>query len=245
MLCNVIGVYLQTKATKSFKVSFVHFFYTVFDISVCIAIAMCSMAAALDVSSLLITLQWQCSGNIPLVPFCGDIPWLYVSCEHGRVTEINLYDVGVSGYLPTAIGYLTSLQTLDLSYNNIQNMPSSLGLLTALTRFDFISDAFTGPIPTELGGMVSVTHLFIQGRNIYGEVPSELGNLRDIVELSFNSRSLSGALPPTLCHDSLTYLSLEDTGMSCYAECFGAVLSLMVGSIPECELGPPPPNQGA
>ena len=63
--------------------------------------------------------------------------WPSVECSQGFVVGLDLTKVdGISGYtIPTEIGILTNLQTLDLSSTGlIGSIPTDVGLLTKLTE---------------------------------------------------------------------------------------------------------------
>ncbi|KAI3809455.1 hypothetical protein L1987_25430 [Smallanthus sonchifolius] len=62
---------------------------------------------------------------------------------------LNLSQNNLFGSLPTEVGYLNKLTTLDLSYNNISgNIPSSLGDCVGLSKLSLKANLFQGEVPT-------------------------------------------------------------------------------------------------
>ncbi|XP_024362293.2 probable leucine-rich repeat receptor-like protein kinase At5g49770 [Physcomitrium patens] len=64
---------------------------------------------------------------------CAD-KWEGILCEDNRVVSLYLVNKELKGTIPPAIGDLTALQNLDLSFNgNLQGtLPDELGKLTSL-----------------------------------------------------------------------------------------------------------------
>ena len=60
--------------------------------------------------------------------------WEGVTVENDRVTKLDLYKKGLTGHIPAALGRLTNLKELNLTYNRITGtIPAALGRLTNLT----------------------------------------------------------------------------------------------------------------
>ena len=85
--------------------------------------------------------------------------------DNGRVTSLNLFDMGLSGELPLELGSLFNLETLLLSRNGL-----------------------SGEIPPELGSLANLYVLNLSENQLSGEVPSELGQLSNLesLVLSYN-----------------------------------------------------------
>ena len=105
----------------------------------------------------------------------------------GRVTRLHLNGIwnqeagvwesnNLSGPIPTELGSLANLQSLNLGFN-----------------------ALSGPIPTEVGSLASLEVLQLNNNNLTGPIPPELGGLARLRELHVTDNSgMSGALPVTL-----------------------------------------------
>ena len=105
---------------------------------------MCMVAAALKPST------WLCNGLNPTTPVCS---WSGVTCgTANQVITITVSNQGLSGTIPSALGLVSSLQSLDLSNNAILgSIPSTLGNLNGLTNLNLGDNSLlTGTVPSAL-----------------------------------------------------------------------------------------------
>ena len=151
--------------------------------------------------------------------------WFGVDTDaNGRVTSLDLFEVGLRGSIPSSLGNLTSLTHLNLAANSLTGtIPSSLGNLTNLTYLAIWGE-FTGSIPSSLGRLTNLTYLELGAGNnpnhplpipsflgnltnltylaIWGEftglIPSSLGNLTNLTYLEFNYTEATGQIPSSL-----------------------------------------------
>ena len=91
------------------------------------------------------------------------------------------------GVIPTQLGRLTALETLDLGGSELTgSVPTQLGSLTALTRLDLGDNKLTGAIPTQLGSLTALTNLALSVGNAFtGCIPGPLwaATTHDLVDL--------------------------------------------------------------
>lgn len=127
---------------------------------------------------------------------CG-FQWDGINCTNSQVTSLKLSTMGLKGILPTAIGFLTGLRTLDLSYNRdlTGSIPTSLGNLTNLKILLMIGCSFSGQIPNELGNLLNLNFLALNSNGFTGLIPPSLGNLSQLHWLDLADNQLSGSLP--------------------------------------------------
>ena len=99
----------------------------------------------------------------------------YILCESdNRVTGIYLQENGLVGTIPTHIGLMTNLKTLDLWSNNLTGkLPTQLGQLVGLTSFSCSSNALTGGLPPQLGGLTSLVRLYVNLNDFGGPLPPQ------------------------------------------------------------------------
>ena len=114
-------------------------------VSDCIA-----LLAARDVLAGTATLNW--STDTPIADWSGVV----LDVTPGRVTELRLSDLGLDGKIPTELGSLANLLSLDLSDNRL-----------------------TGVIPNELGDLSNLQELYLGGNGLAGCVPDELRDVQD------------------------------------------------------------------
>ena len=152
-----------------------------------------TLLAVRDVLTGTATLNW--SADTPMADWSGVV----LDGTSGRVTQLQLGNLGLNGEIPPDLGSLTELQHLDLSDNQL-----------------------TGGIPAELGDLANLQELYLGGNSLTGCVPD---GLRDVPNNDFTSLGLlfcsehpcvsGGAVADTtnlgLMSDCVTLLEARDT----------------------------------
>ena len=78
------------------------------------------------------------------------------------------------------MGLLTGLKTLAIRYSREVRgtLPTEIGLLTNLETLDFAVNSLTGTLPVEYSQLTKLEYLdFMANTEISGTLPSEYGNL--------------------------------------------------------------------
>ena len=142
--------------------------------------------------------------------------------DDGRVTRIALPENLLVGTLPAELGYLTYLETLNLSENRLTGplppeigdatllreidlgnteldgtIPATLGRLVHLRNLNFEYASFSGPIPPELGALAELGFLNLYQNRLTGRFPLELAGLRSLREIYVDENRLTGSIPST------------------------------------------------
>ncbi|KAI7993838.1 Receptor protein kinase TMK1 [Camellia lanceoleosa] len=162
--------------------------------------------------------------------------WQYVNCsDDRRVTRIQIGNRNLTGFLPQNLGFLTALQSLNLSYNNLSGPLPSLDGLSSLQDLSLSNNSFSS-IPVDFFfNMTSLESLYLDNNpfsrwllsdsiqtawnlrifsanacNVTGIIPSYFGwhhrKLR-ILHLAFNE--LQGGLPDSFMVSSIQSLKLN------------------------------------
>ncbi|KAL8467052.1 hypothetical protein ACS0TY_035946 [Phlomoides rotata] len=103
-----------------------------------------------------------------------------------------------------AIGNLTSLTTLDLSYNQLSGeIPRGILNLCKLQKLDLSENMLQGEISDIFGHMSdcflgALTDLRLSGNQLSGEIPISLEKLSHLVSLYLSSNRLTGNLPMSM-----------------------------------------------
>ncbi|KAJ0259343.1 Protein kinase domain-containing protein [Hirschfeldia incana] len=125
--------------------------------------------------------------------------WSGIVCTNGRVTSLNLFGKSLSGYIPSELGLLDSLNRLDLANNNFSKpIPVRLFEPTNLRYIDLSHNSLSGPIPDQIHHLKSLNHLDLSSNRLNGSLPeslAELGSLAGTLNLSFNL--FTGEIPPS------------------------------------------------
>ena len=150
--------------------------------------------------------------------------WYGVTTDaDGRVTEIYLFDNGLTGPLPFELADLTNLEGLYLGFNDLTGLvPPWLGGLTHLrfldlSRASWSAGGLRGPIPAQLGNLANLEELGLDSNELTGPIPTSLGDLARLRELNLRGRDwdwdapgLTGKIPAEL--GSLANLEELDLG---------------------------------
>ncbi|KAK1271094.1 putative leucine-rich repeat receptor-like protein kinase [Acorus gramineus] len=117
--------------------------------------------------------QWQ---NTPPSWGKSDDPcgtWEGVQCTNSKVTALKLSTMGLKGTLSGDLGQLTTLQSLDLSYNTDLggSLTRNIGNLKQLTTLALNSNKFSGPIPASLGSLSKLYWLDLGDNQLSGTLP--------------------------------------------------------------------------
>lgn len=168
--------------------------------------------------------------------------WIGVTCgsRHQRVTVLNISDMGFSGTIPSQLGELSFLVSLDLSNNSFHgelppefsrlrklrainlsfnnftgNIPRFLGDFQDLQIFNIENNSFSGFIPSSISNMTNLGFLNLRYNNLEGNIPAGIAVLRSLKWLSFGFNKLNGSNVLTMFNISiLEYLDLRNAGLT-------------------------------
>jgi hypothetical protein len=105
---------------------------------------------------------------------------------------LQAYD---SQTLPSCLGDVTSLVSLNLSVTDIQGtIPSSLGKLKHLQILDLSGNSLIGTVPESLGKLKALQTLLLSRNSLNGPLPESIGNLTKLECLGIYQTQLTGWL---------------------------------------------------
>lgn len=107
---------------------------------------------------------------------CG---WRGIICNSGgAVTSIHWPKQHLDGSLPSEIGLLQSLSTLDLGENHIfGSLPKQLYALKNLTSLYIHENRFTGSLPESIGNLYKLVNLYAHNNSFTGTIPTSIGSI--------------------------------------------------------------------
>ena len=172
--------------------------------------------------------SWNCTVSEPTVCEGNQTVWSHVKCDDsGRVSELTLTSLGLSGHLSSVVGLLEKLQVLDLRNNSM-----------------------SGPLPSSVGGLLSLEYLDVSMNDFTGSLPTSFVKLKKLESLFLAGNAFTGAVPSRLCGLSLTSLQLYDSsndtsdsnsdgnsGLVCYYPCLLSITSTSFGTLKNCSTG--------
>jgi hypothetical protein len=116
--------------------------------------------------------------------------------EDGRFVNLSVFENNATGLLPDEIGFLTHLNTVELSWNTIfGSIPTSVGYLSQVKTFSLNGNKLEGKIPSEFGLVADLTWLDLSRNQLTGQIPPEIGRLSRLSTLLLYRNSFSGSLP--------------------------------------------------
>ncbi len=123
--------------------------------------------------------------------------WSGVTCTNGSVSRLWFWTNGLNGTIPSELGNLSNLTSLNLGNNSLSGtIPSELGNLKNLTFFNIGGNSLSGSIPAELGNLVYLTTFTVRDNNLSGEIPNELGGIKNLTYLDlWGENSFTGSIP--------------------------------------------------
>ncbi|TQE09813.1 hypothetical protein C1H46_004587 [Malus baccata] len=136
-----------------------------------------------------------------------------------NLTHFNLSGNYFRGPIPSTIGNLSRLTTLDLGnkvYEETHNqfsgpIPDSIGLISGLQYIDLSNNVLEGKIPPSIGKLRELQFLDLSYNSLNSSIPSELGLCTNLTHLSLSSSNLNGELPLSLSNlKSLVELGLAN-----------------------------------
>ena len=142
--------------------------------------------------------------------------WQGVSIADSRVVEVNMFNLGLAGSIPSELGSLANLQELRLGLNELTGpIPPELGELYKLKTLRLDFNQLTGPIPSELNQLSQLSRLGLAQNQLSGGIPVWLGDLSNLQDLDLGGNQLTGDIPAELSGlDKLQRLRLDSNPLS-------------------------------
>lgn len=130
--------------------------------------------------------------------------------------SINLGNTGISGPIPSSIGYLTNLKYLYLHDNNLSGpIPPEICNLEQLTHLYLYENNLSGELPIEIGNLNGLKYLLLYNNNLSGQIPPEIGDLENLEQLFIYGNQLTGVVPAEIENlSNLQYLYLNDNELN-------------------------------
>ncbi|GAB2231825.1 hypothetical protein Droror1_Dr00010841 [Drosera rotundifolia] len=154
-------------------------------------------SALTDPNSLLSSWNFNSTTIGYLCKFDGVICW---NQRENRINSLQLSNLNLSGQIPSALQFCSSLQTLDFSSNQLSGpIPDGFcSWVPFLVSLDLSGNRIKGTIPGELGECKYLNELSLEGNELVGAIPRELAGLNRLVTFSVANNELKGPIPAGL-----------------------------------------------
>ena len=149
--------------------------------------------------------------------------WVGVVCnESGVLTGFSLEQNNLSGILPAELSLLTNVYAMWFSKNTglFGTLPTEIGSLTLLESLNLFGCGLSGNIPSEFGNMTNMKNLWLSDNRFSGTIPTTLGNLPHLGVLEVQGNDLSGEMPSEVCEldnfaSELNYIQADCQEINC------------------------------
>ncbi|CAB9520607.1 LRR receptor-like serine threonine-protein kinase [Seminavis robusta] len=145
----------------------------------------------------------------------GDLPEEFFNLT--SLINLDFKGVGqLNSTLPTLIGQLTNLETLELTQASFQGpLPTELALLTGLVNFNAELNQFTSTIPVDVGNMTNLKNFLVCNNEFTGSIPEEIGGMTSVDDIHLCGNELTGQIPASIGQlTMLTHLDLKENFLS-------------------------------
>ncbi|KAF8685360.1 hypothetical protein HU200_043984 [Digitaria exilis] len=119
-----------------------------------------------------------------------------------RLEELHLSYNNMSGELPSALSNCSNLKTLILQGNNFQGnnkligvIPTEIGQLKGLLSLNLSFNNLYGEIPQSIGNLSNLQALDLSYNNLLGEIPYALERLHFLAKFNISNNDLEGPIP--------------------------------------------------
>jgi receptor kinase-like protein len=141
-------------------------------------------------------------------------------CDSFQNLELLIiYQNQFKGKIPNSLSNCTSLLVFDISFNNfIGTIPSSIGSLQELNSLQVSSNQLEAKTSSDwsfVPALINCTHLQLleaSDNQLQGLMPTSIANLSGLIRLQLNGNPISGSIPVELeMLTNLTVLGLDQT----------------------------------
>ena len=108
-----------------------------------------------------------------------------------NLRHLILQSTQFNGRVPTEVAAISSLQSIDLSYNDlIVDLPDVIGRFSFVTKLALKGVKIGGTIPASIGSMPNLEEINLSSCKLTGTVPASLWALSKLRSLEIGDNSL-------------------------------------------------------
>jgi len=127
----------------------------------------------------------------------GDTNYTPCTQDQEHYDHLTIPGNGLKGTIPEEILLLSSLQVLDLNYNELSGtIPTYFGKLSKLQHLSIVSNSLRGVLPTEVYLLTDLVYLALTyNQNLTGTLSPDLEKLSALELLTLDVNKFSGTIP--------------------------------------------------
>lgn len=176
--------------------------------------------------------------------------WKFIQCNlnSGRVTDVTLDGLGLSGRIGRGLEKLENLKVLSLSHNNFTgSLNPQLVQIPTLERLNLSHNSLSGRIPSSFTNTSSIKFLDLSENSLSGPLSDHMfENCLTLRVLSLSGNILEGTIPSTLARcTTLNHLNLSNnhfTGSPSFTSGFWSLTRLRTLDLSHNALSGPIPE---
>ena len=150
---------------------------------------------------------------------------LKLGVRNMNITFLDLSHENLTN-LPKEIGNLTNLTYLRLDNNNLKSIPPQIGNLTKLHSI-FMQKNYLKTLPSQIGKLENLDHIDLSNNNLES-LPPQIGNLKKLLVLSLGYNNLE-SLPPQIGNlEKLDFLFLNNNKLKSLPPSIGNLENLQI-----------------
>jgi hypothetical protein len=138
---------------------------------------------------------WQ---NINSTATAADVngTWAGLEITDGHVTKIGMNSNNLVGYLPSAIGNLTWLKSLEIDNCKLEGaIPTEIGNLTNMEGMTLSGNRFTS-LPASMANLLKIKYMYLGNNPLNTPFPADLVKSWPLLQIfTANECGLTGSLP--------------------------------------------------
>ncbi len=117
-----------------------------------------------------------------------------------RVTNVNLNYNNLDGFLPSEIGDLTEVQSLNLqgNYNLSGTVPWEIGNLESVVSISLDFNQLTGPIPSSIYTLPNIQYISFFDSDLTGSISDSISMATNLISFQVDQNNLSGSVPTSI-----------------------------------------------
>lgn len=145
--------------------------------------------------------------------------WEFIKCNpsNGRVSELSLDGLGLSGKIGRGLEKLQDLKVLSLSNNNFSgSISDEIAFVSrGLQRLNLSRNSLSGNVPTSFANLSSIQFLDLSENSLSGPLPGDLfGNCESLRFVSLANNFLEGPIPRVVRCASLNHQNFSKNSFS-------------------------------